>query len=67
MEAASDLEFPVECAELIDILLTAGSGAPDAPEAVPVGELPEPEGECGVSAAMVVQALLDAGVLEVKG
>lgn len=66
MEAASCLEFPVECAELLDILLTAGSGAADAPDAVPVGELPEPEGG-DVAAEAVVRALLDAGVLAVRG
>ncbi|PRW56353.1 cupin 4 isoform A [Chlorella sorokiniana] len=67
VEAAGVLEFPVECAELLDILLTAGSGAPDAPEAVPVGELPEPEGAEGCSTEAVVKSLLEAGVLSLKG
>lgn len=57
----------MQCAELLDILLTAGSNAPDAPEAVPVGELPEPDAAAGCSAQAVVEALLEAGVLEVKG
>lgn len=60
------LLLPLQCAELLDILLTAGSGAPDAPEAVPVGELPEPEEAAGCSAEAVVKALLEAGVLAVK-
>lgn len=69
MEAAGVLEFPVGCAELLDILLTAGSGAEGAPEAVPVGELPQPQDaeEDGLSAEAVVKALLEAGVLELKG
>ncbi len=60
------LASPLQCAELLDILLTAGSGAPDAPEAVPVGELPEPEEAAGCSAEAVVKALLEAGVLAIK-
>ena len=59
--------LPLQCLELLDILLTAGSGAPAAPEAVPVAELPEPAPAAGCSAEAVVKALLEAGVLELKG
>lgn len=67
VEAAGVLEFPVGCAELLDILLSAGGGGEGVPEAVAVGELPAAEDGCGVEAAAVVRALLDARVLEVKG
>lgn len=68
MEAAGSLEFPLAAAELLDVLLRAGSGAPGAPEAVPVDELPAPvgEGEDAPSVESVVSSLLEAGVLEVK-
>ncbi|KAL4421692.1 hypothetical protein ABPG77_010636 [Micractinium sp. CCAP 211/92] len=65
VEAASTIEFPIECAELVDILLSAGSGEPGAPPAVQVGELPQPEAGCDVAPEAVVQALLEAGVLAV--
>lgn len=58
VEAAGSLEFPLGCAELLDILLS-GSGA------VRVGDLPPPEGGCDVAPTAVVQALLEAGVLRV--
>lgn len=60
--AAGVLEFPLGCAEVVDILLSAGSGAPGSLEAVPLSQLPEPE-ECELSALDVAQALADAGVL----
>ena len=55
-----------ECANLISQLLDAGSGAPGAPEAVAVGELVQPE-QTEVTAEAVVRALLDAGVLALRG
>lgn len=66
MEAAGSLEFPLAAAELLDVLLRAGSGAPGTPDAVPVAELPAPEGEDAPSVESVVGSLLEAGVLEVK-
>ncbi|PSC72885.1 cupin 4 [Micractinium conductrix] len=67
VEAASTLEFPIGCAEIVDILISAGSGEPGAPEAVRVGDLPAPEGDDDPSPESLVKALLDAGVLEVRG
>jgi hypothetical protein len=63
VEAAGVLEFPIGCAELLDVLLAAGCGPHDRHEAVKVSELPAPEGECDVEPAAVVKALLEAGVL----
>jgi hypothetical protein len=60
VEAAGSLEFPLGCAELLDILLGGGV-------AVRVGDLPPPEDGCDVAPAAVVQALLEAGVLRVVG
>ena len=51
----------------MDILISAGSGEPGAPEAVRVGDLPAPEGDDDPSPESLVKALLDAGVLEVRG
>lgn len=66
MEAAGSLEFPLAAAELLDVLLRAGSGAPGAPEAVPVADLPAPVGGDAPSVESVVRSLLEAGVLELK-
>ena len=72
------LEFPIECAEILDILMvsSAGSGGDgDADDAdwVAVGDLPPPEDDeegedaaPGVTPDEVVQSLLQAGVLVVK-
>ncbi|KAL4857945.1 putative anion transporter 6 [Chlorella vulgaris] len=61
VEAAGVLEFPIGCAELLDVLLAAGCGPHGRHEAVKVSELPAPEGECDVEPAAVVKALLEAG------
>jgi hypothetical protein len=63
VEAAGVMEFPIACAELLDILLATGGGQEE--EAVAVGELPEPEGDDN-SAGSVVAALVEAGVLAVQ-
>ena len=56
---AGAVEFPIECAEVLEALLTSGPGAE-----VAVADLPPVEG-CDIDAKGVAQALVEVGLLEV--
>jgi hypothetical protein len=58
---AGQLEFPLECAAALEMLLKARRGAELA-----LAALPPVEG-CDIDAVGVAQALADAGILEVAG